>query len=466
MSEEEQLLRQLEESIQGAGASLQENIYRCAASYCSLLNAYRKYGRQPGWTSKLATEDSLQAFQPSEQKGIEEAFRRASPWLDVVLGVEAAPAAQPQRGGAAGSKMPLQPGGRIFEQGASLTGDDVSIDKVFYGAMKKIDEIDLAWNTFARETPGIYKLMTSADLTIPPTPITPFPIPVPGKLIHTFLTAILEIVRSMMALSPIDFALGRYLTTLLALLNDMVAGNWRQMILTSLGFYSQNGVLAGVIGRLFLGAWLMINPVLRTRLSADVYQSGKSMFIGFLLWAATVFTPSTIKEVIEAQLSRIRLIVEDVESKAQALLQPADAAVRPFGFKVALNLDLETLKHITVEDLQNIQSLIYWKQFICAKEAQDLVEPLLEDPIFRLVVELLGIPTQEEEKVRLCGDTLGKPLAEQFKDAVQLVPVSNDPVESPSPIVLKGGGRRVKAGEKRGRSTATRRRLGLRSRRG
>jgi len=203
-------------------------------------------------------------------------------------------------------------------------------------------------------------------------------------------------------------------------MEELVTGQWRQAILTAAGFISPSGVAAGVIGKYFVNAWVLINPEMRTRLIKDAFKVTKSLFIGFILWCATVLPPEIIRSQIKEAIDKARDMVSSFDQKIAELEAKGSEALRPVGKKVEFKaIDLDNLKRISMEDIQNIQALAQWPLLICTKEYQDIQAPLEKDPFFRLLLELFNVPVLSDDKFQTCQSGI--------KDIDQIITESLDP---------------------------------------
>jgi hypothetical protein len=212
--------------------------------------------------------------------------------------------------------------------------------------------------------------------------------------------------------------------TLVVLLEELVTGQWRQMLLTAAGFISPSGVAIGVIGKFIVNAWVLINPNIRTSLVKDMYKGSKSMFIGFILWCATVLPPEIIKNRLKESIDKARELVGTFDEKIKKLEEQGSVALKPLGKKMVFKgVSLDELKKITIEDIQNLQSLAQWPLLICTKEYQDIQGPLEKDPFFRVLFELIGIPTLPDDKFEVCRSN-------RFKSIEQVIAESLDPADA------------------------------------
>jgi len=399
---------------------LQERVYTCIANGCILLTAYKQQKGAPGWSSKLHTDGDEPMLTKDQQRQIEDIFQKA-PWLLDMLDERGAA----QTGGAAPPfKIPTLkvPGSEFVKKvelpsSQGLNGDDVSLDLAFESFLKKSDEMDDYWGKFAYESPGFAKLLNS-DLIIPPTPITPFPIPISKKLIAGFLILLLDSLRLSYSLT------GRKsnLLTLVVLMEEIVTGQWRQMLLTSAGFISPSGVAIGVIFKYIVNTWMLISPDLRTQIAKDMYKGSKSIFIGFLLWAATTLPPHTLLVPVEEALDKARSMIEGLDSKLDRLAERGSAALAPYGKRMDFKgFDLSKLTKISMNDIQNLQALAQWNMIVCTSDFQEIIVPLQQNPIFRLIIEMMNIPTTPSDKYALCGAEPYKPISDVIEGGLEPV---------------------------------------------
>jgi hypothetical protein len=413
----EKKIEQLKQLIRETPPDLLQNtLYTCVSNTCTLLTSFLQMNGSPGWSARLVDSTGQPMLSSEEQLKIERAFSSAPwilPFLKTVKGNE-----EPiQSGGAAVGVPQLSvPGSQILEyisDVSQLTGEDVSLDAAFQKFLKKSDEMDEYWNTFAYSKPGISKLLnTDVTVVLPFTP--PIPVPIPLRPVVSFLIAILDSIRLSSAL------LGNQsnLLTLVVLLEELLTGQWRQMILTSIGFFSPSGVALGVIFKYIVNAWMLVNPSLRETILKDIYKGTKSAFLGFLLWLGTTLPPNTVKIPLEASFQEIKSMVSGLDEKVKEIEEQASKTLAPLGKKLKFkNLQLDTLRKISLQDIQNLQTLAQWKVITCSSEFDDIIRPLTQNAIFRLIIELLGIPVLPDDKLEMCGAPPYKSISEVASEA-------------------------------------------------
>ncbi len=407
---------------------LQNNVYVCFANGCLLLTSFLQKKGAPGWSANLVNEIGQPLLTSKEQKLVESIFEKC-PWLleekeEQEGGFNSKLYANPPTHVGGGSETPILSTGSFIESTnpISLTGEDVSLDKLFQAFLNKTDEYDKFWNRFATESPGFAKILNGDQMIV--VPGVPAPIPVPRKPLVIFLIAILDSFR----ISSAALGSNSYLLTLIVFMEELITGQWRQMIMTSLGFLSPSGVAIGVLLKYIINAWTLVNPSLRNQILNDLYKGMKSVIIGFLLWAASTLPPTIVKQPIEMAFSQLKLLTNQFESKIKTIEEQASRGLAPFGQQVKFTgLNLEKISKISLADIQNLQSLAQWDIIVCSKEFQEILETIKSEPIFRLLLELLGVPVVKEDILQVCKAGI-QPISKTIETALQPVVL---PINSP-----------------------------------
>lgn len=424
---------------------LQEKVYICFANGCLLLTSFLQKKGQPGWAAELVNETGESILTHKEQQTVEALFASA-PWIwDMLATVK-------QKGG---SNTPqLQPGSKLVEA-TSLTGDDVSLDKMFEAFLKKTDEMDDYWTKFARNSPGFSKLLNQDSIVNVDFQGVPMKIPIPRKPIVLFLIALIDSFRLSAALAGFQ----SYLLTILVLIEELVTGQWRQMLMTAAGFISPTGTAIGVIFKYMINAWMLINPNLRDEILRDAYKGSKSLLIGFLLWATTTFTPMVIKTPIQMALGQMRDMMKGMEDKLKTIEEEGSKKLAPLGKRLVFTqADFSKISEISLEDIQNLQTLAQWDFINCSAEFQAIMTPLRESPPFRLLLELIGVPVTSEEKFEVCKIPEPYPsITQTIQD--KLKPSIVDMEQNEKNITVKGGAKTRHTLKTKGKGKRTTRRV-------
>ena len=182
---------------------------------------------------------------------------------------------------------------------------------------------------------------------------------------------------------------------------DLLRGEWKNAVLTLLGTYSSKAAIVGFGLKLLHNAYLFLSPDLQKDLKSVVYRSTKSMTVGFLIWCFTCFAPDFVRFAAEASFEKLRTIVTEMNNKILLAQEQAQTVGTAAGIKVEFpKIPLEMIP--SIDDIQNLQTLVKVPEVYCSPEVQDIMQPLLLIPPLRLVIELLNIPTVEEDVAATC----------------------------------------------------------------
>jgi len=419
---------------------IHERFYNVFSNVCLLLVGYMNANGEKGWSSRLHTPTGQEMLSKKEQDAIEGSFASA-PWLLIMLkdvkGGSSASASKQTGGGgfaakAAGMKRDFMSGSFIDKENPlgslpTLSVEDMSLDVMFEKFLDKITEIDAYWSDFATKTPGFAKKINEMpDIITPPVPPLGIPpIPISPKFLVTVLITLIDSIRLSLAVSGYGGSNTRIALTLLVLIEEFATGQWRQMILTSVGLFTNSGLAWSIVMKYIVNALTLINPELRTALAKDVYKSTKSLVFGFLLWAATTLPPNITKRAIRKSFDSVQEVVSQLQDRQAAIEEKANEVLVPKGYSMRLaGLDLNKISVITIEDIQNLQVLATWPLIICTQEIQLILGPLIAVPISRLLLELLGIPTTASDKFTVCG-------AEPYNTLTQEILEAAEPIVEP-----------------------------------
>ena len=415
----EDLKREIREKM--SSGSLEDSCFLSWSGLCTVLTAYLREQGRPGWSEAIGSEVGP-AFDSKQRDQIETAFAQA-PWLLEILQMNP-PAVQ--KGGAGPEGTPVGRGPMLpkvptaFVQDISPTSFDISLDRGFEQFLKKTQQAEEFMDQFREETPGIAKLIRT-DIPIGA-------VPVPLQAIVSLFFTLIDAIR----LSAAAYGSKTIPLLLLSLLKEFILGEWRQMILTSLGFFSPSGVSIGILAKYVVNAWLFASAPDRNEILKALFKGYKSALTGFFLWASVTFTPNLFKIGVESALERIRLMVENLEEQKQTLEAAGSQALAPFGKKLVFpNFDVNAIKRLSLADVQSIQSLAEWKPMMCSREFRAVIDPLVANPGLRLVLEMFNIPTSQEAVLEVCPCG-PKPIGETVKTMLQTAVVDDGMPEAPS----------------------------------
>jgi len=198
---------------------------------------------------------------------------------------------------------------------------------------------------------------------------------------------------------------------------ELIRGDWQKAVLTLFGVISSTALVVGLFGKILRNAWLFMAPDLQRQLRDDIFKSSKSVFVGFLLWSFSVFSPKLIRIAVNNSFEQIQTLVENFNEKSQQVQDKAQAAVAAAGISVSFpKIPLDVVPNM--DDIQNLQTIAKIPAVYCSPEFQKILEPVLLVPPLRLIVELLNIPTIEEDKKAACAEVKPGGLADSVADLV------------------------------------------------
>ena len=212
-------------------------------------------------------------------------------------------------------------------------------------------------------------------------------------------------------------------------------GDWKQGILSIIGFFGEGPLVAGLIGKVLLNLMDLVAPDIQERMAMDVYQSGKSMCIGFILWGFANFAPDFARAAARAQFDILKKIVADANGKIGEIEASMQKSVEPAGLELKLK-DIPEDFVPTFDDMQNLQAIVRQPTIYCSKEFQEAIEPLRKIPPMRLVLELMNIPTDPQTLAFECKDHAGESLEDTM--GVALEPEITPKEGSPIAMALEG----------------------------
>lgn len=376
---------------------LPERLYSALEGICSIIVAHKKAKGASGWSKSLVDLDNKPLFTDEESSTLEtamNAFEKGQGQAEQTG----------QTGGADLSNIKRGPASHLVMPMPQINPEDISIDKVYHTIDSTLDKYNDQWREISGSL-GIVKGIESQDYkgvaVIPFIPPIPIPYYILGKGILPFLNIVLELLRLAVSNTVWDMPTARVLLSVAVALLDLLRGEWKNAVLTLLGTYSSKAALLGFTLKLLHNAYLFLSPDLQKDLKSVVYRSTKSMTVGFLIWCFTCFAPDFVRFAAEASFEKLRTIVTEMNNKILLAQEQAQTVGTAAGIKVEFpKIPLEMIP--SIDDIQNLQTLVKVPEVYCSPEVQDIMQPLLLIPPLRLVIELLNIPTVEEDVTATC----------------------------------------------------------------
>jgi hypothetical protein len=404
---EAEVLRQIEnvrKYVTDNKNTIPERIYTAMDAISRTALAYLDQ-KKPGWATTAMGSDG-EPIWTSEQASLIE---------------EATPLAVKQAGGAdkphpveikAGSEMVVSSGNM----------PPISLDLMAEQIKSYLTTLDQKNRELAR-TIGpvafINKMDTDPGIG-PMLPYMPFRLQFPARLILPLVNAILESIRLMVSNSVNDMPRLRKLSSIVLGIFDIFRGEWKDGVLSFLGVISHDWMIYGMVGKVARWVYNFISPDIKARIEEDLYASTKSMIIGGWLWLLSVSSPDFVRARINGLIDTATTSIEElneringVEKKAQTVANNLDVSVR----FPRIPLD----KIPSFDDIQNFQSLLGNPQVYCSEVFQKELVEALKIPPFRIVIELMNIPTTPTMIAEKCKDipaNIGEAVAQSMKPIV------------------------------------------------
>ncbi len=397
-----------------------------------------KHGSEPGWATKITLPNGDPAFEVDDAKQVEEMAKQLS---------EAFTFTQSGGGGlldGAKAKLSENPAGMaadIIEQASQYVDPDkISVDAAFTNLTNYLDRLDLQNRQIARLIgPVAFTSELKKDPSIPNPFFPEIPIDrfrIPARSIIPFINTILEIVRILVALSPIQFPFIRSALSLGMAIFDTLNGEWRHGVLSLLGIFGNKPMYIGIMLKVVRNAWLLIEPQLAKQLRLDIFKAGKSMTIGLVLWAFATFSPDFIRNPIESGVGRFRSMIDRINEQLGVFQAQANAAAGPLGIEVIFPT-IPTELVPTFADIQNLQTVVQQPEIYCNADIRAILEPMRYVPPLRFILEMLNIPMVPELVAASCKgvDTsnLSHELAQKLQPQILVngIPLSGAPAPGP-----------------------------------
>jgi hypothetical protein len=445
----------------------QKSLYDAYNGTSQMLLTYRQHGGAANWSKNLIDQSGAPIYTNEEQQQLETSFKGLSPFLDpILLGSE--------REGQIGGQTDgyLKPGVsskdliQYDNPYGTINPDDISIDRAYKKVSNYIEELDEK-NRILAKTLGPFRLINEmkVDPRIPlPPPLPPLQIParsiVPGVMIF------LELLRLMVTFGPFRSDFLRKINSLVLAMADLANGSWKNAILTGVGVFGSTPMLLGIMGKLVNNTFELMSPQVKVSLSNEAFKGVKSAFIGFWLYMFSVLAPDAVRTIVNTSLEGLAKPLEEFNKKIGNLEDKLQSQLGPSGLQVHFQqLPLTMLP--SLDDIQNIQVLAQRPEIYCSPEFQQVLDPLMKLVPIRLALELMNVPTQDDDKAEACAgvDTSGisAAVAKQLEPEITLAPAAGSgPLNR---VTQKVGGTRRRKQKTKSRAAAATRRSSSRSRR-
>jgi hypothetical protein len=411
-----------------------DKLYNMYNGVSELLLAYKYANGNTGWSKKIVDTSGNAIYTSEEQVSIESGFKTLSQFIDPVL--FNIPAKR-QKGGA--TVVNIEP----KNQWGKVDPDSISIDKAYHAFSEFIRDLDQTNRDYAKNLGPFRKFNEMGDQHIPlPPPFSPTisEILIPERSIVPMIMYFLESIRLMVSFGPLSNELLRKISTLILAFADVANGSWKNAILTSLGLFGTTPLLIGITGKFMNNTLELIAPDIRERLSFEIFNSVKSILVGPFFYLFSILAPDNKrKEVIDSFSKLSDTVDRFIEARDGALNTTKETVNLSKYDVIAKKIPIDRVP--TLEHIQNLQSLIHMPQILCSTVVQATINDLKKEVGPRIILELLGVPTQDEDMERMCrgippdmGTALAEPYTVKLKPTPEpeSQPINNNPTNPDS----------------------------------
>jgi len=396
--------------------TLKKKVYETFSGLSFLALEAKNANYKKGWASKLVDRHGDQLFGKKEALILETAGKTIiKPMFEKEI--------EKQKGGDLSLK-PSSSMSMIKRTGPPIIDPkDISLDKTYWKIKDFFESIDTKVQALSRELGPFrffydrqmdFRIPLPVPLAVPPY-VTIIQIPIPPRSIPIVIGLIVETIRLIYSVGPLSNDNARKVLSLVLGLIDFLKGDWKQGILSMVGFFGEAPLLAGLVTKVGINMLSLIAPDLQERLVFDLYQSGKSMCIGFFLWGFANFAPDFVRAMARSQFDLIKKMVDDANGQIHKLEDAMQKSVKPLGLTIKFK-DIPEDFIPTFDDIQNLQAIARQPTIYCSKEFQEAIEPLRKIPPMRLILELMSIPTDPQSMEQECHGEAGVSLEETVSE--------------------------------------------------
>lgn len=312
----------------------------------------------------------------------------------------------------------------------SVDLDFLSIDGLYYKVTNFLDKLD-EQNRALSQQMGVSKFINSAPedptLRTPPVPpVPPLTLKTPIRIFPVLINGMIEITRLCIALEviPAPNFVQKLLGFAQALL-DVARGRWKYGVLSLLGTLGQKMYFVSLILKLMRDVWTLIEPNLANQLRTDIFLSGKSIFIGFILRVFTIVAPDFIRKQFNEMLKPVNDLYGRINEQLEKIEEESNKVANPEGMLVRFPR-IGTTSTITLDDIQSLQTIFSVPEVTCSSEIQAIVKSSRVIPPLRFLFEMMNIPIADQAVTERCRSLAEQPLSstmvKMMKPQITLIP--------------------------------------------
>jgi hypothetical protein len=432
-------------------------IYDLFSLISTILFEYKtalESGQEMGWADNIRKEDGSPAFEPHEAKALETSM---APFATHVKALFAPPLeVASQHGGAFSAANALSAAtgnpfalGSLAKQGIdyarspeakeklraakqyatdkalqvkqrvqekqdavakkmieSLKGqENMSLDYAVEKVAAYLDALNEKSRSIA-ETIGILKLEKTVPIIPIPTPFAGIPLQVPTRLIVLVFQGIIEFIRITFSFSNTWAAtLVRIFGSFGAALIDAGKGDWKSAVFSILGIFNGNMAIMGAVGKMIVKVFSFVSDDVSSTLGWAMYDSAKSWVAGIWIFVFSVFAPAVIRDHVNGQIGGLNKVLAQIDGEIQSSVSKIQGEDAFSCYTVTPN---HTFKSVDFSSLDRLQALLGNPAFHCSPNIVTMINGLSTNPVARIILELIGLPTTTKGLERSCKGMLGK----------------------------------------------------------
>ena len=235
----------------------------------------------------------------------------------------------------------------------------------------------------------------------------------------------------MVTVGPIKSDFTRKILSISLGVFDVMNGEWKKGVMSLLGLFGETPSLIGIVGRNFLTIWNYIAPDIRNDLVDNIFDASKSLVGGFWLNMISTFAPEDVRGIINNVLDKLRPFSENFNSQIETIQEQARTKAATMGYTLEFP-KLPFDKVPSADDLVNLITILRTPAVVCSSEMWGAVQPLLNTPVLKILLELFLIPTSLEDHEAKChgvSTDLVKAAEEAMRNGIRKVP-SKTPLQS------------------------------------
>jgi hypothetical protein len=141
-----------------------------------------------------------------------------------------------------------------------------------------------------------------------------------------------------------------------------------------------------------------MSPNISIKLRNDIYRSGKSTLIGVILWLFVTFAPEPIYRSSQVLFESFALIIDQINNTIGLAEMMFD------GDTTCYNIKFRTFgpETMDLDALYQLQELLNVPEIYCNPDIQAILNKMSLMPPLRLMLDLLNIPTVEQDIQESC----------------------------------------------------------------